>query len=244
MGIEIKSEGQCLYCQKMFTKAAISRHLNTHLEEMAAAHKSKKKAYHLCVEGVPYFFEYANEMFLNLLVDGNATLEYLDDFLREIWLECCGHMSTFRVKGKYYEDDWDDEDAEIGEKKSTKLEKVFKEDMLIEYEYDIGSTTPLMIKVVKELNLETIEPILLLSRNEPLAIMCDICHEKPAVEICSVHVGDEESFFCKTCRSKHAKKCPDFKDYASMPVVNSPRMGTCAYEGGMIDEARDGVFEG
>jgi hypothetical protein len=27
-----------------------------------------------------------------------------------------------------------------------------------------------------------------------------------------------------------------------MPVVNSPRMGVCAYMGGSIDKQRDGVY--
>jgi len=34
-----------------------------------------------------------------------------------------------------------------------------------------------------------------------------------------------------------------YADYAAMPVVNSPRMGVCAYEGGTIDRERDGVYK-
>ena len=34
----------------------------------------------------------------------------------------------------------------------------------------------------------------------------------------------------------------DFAEYASLPVVNSPRIGVCAYEGGIIDTERDSVF--
>ena len=245
MSKELKSEGKCLYCSKMFLKAGITKHLNTHLEELQASQKTLKKAFHLRIEGIPFFFYEAKEMFLNLLVDGDASLEDLDDFLREIWLECCGHMSTFRVKGKEYDDDWDDEEAEIGEKKATKMSKIFQEDMLIDYEYDMGSTTPLVIKVVTALNIKTSEPIQLLSRNEPLAIMCGICQQKPAAVLCSIHIGETpEAFVCKTCKGKHAKNCPDFKDYAALPIVNSPRMGTCAYEGGMIDKKRDGIFKG
>jgi hypothetical protein len=62
------------------------------------------------------------------------------------------------------------------------------------------------------------------------------------VEICTVHNWGEDSLFCDKCAKKHAKKCPDFEEYASMPVVNSPRMGVCAYTGGVVDEERDGVF--
>ena len=49
-------------------------------------------------------------------------------------------------------------------------------------------------------------------------------------------------FFCDDCAEKHTKECEDFADYAEMPVVNSPRMGECAYDGGTIDTERDGVF--
>jgi hypothetical protein len=48
---------------------------------------------------------------------------------------------------------------------------------------------------------------------------------------------------CDTCAQKHAKKCEAFADYASVPVVNSPRMGVCGYEGGKIDKERDGIFK-
>jgi hypothetical protein len=27
-----------------------------------------------------------------------------------------------------------------------------------------------------------------------------------------------------------------------MPIVNSPRMGVCGYEGGTIDKERDGIY--
>jgi len=33
-----------------------------------------------------------------LKVSGNSKLEELDQFLRDIWLECCGHMSAFSYR--------------------------------------------------------------------------------------------------------------------------------------------------
>ena len=242
---KIDSQGKCLYCDKLFKKAGITKHLNQHLEIMEAENKVKAKTFHLRIEGMSYFFKEGKSMFLNVLVDGNAPLQDLDMFLRNIWLECCGHMSTFQVKGKYYDDNWDDDFAEIGEKKKTKMSKIFGEGLVLDYEYDMGSTTPLTIKIIKELNLAIPESVRLLSRNEPLAILCDICHINPAVMVCSIHMGQpEEAFFCQSCKSKHAKKCSDFKDYSAMPVVNSPRMGTCAYTGGYIDKKRDSPYKG
>lgn len=54
--------------------------------------------------------------------------------------------------------------------------------------------------------------------------------------------GTGKNAFCKKCAKQHVKTCSDFADYAAMPVVNSPRMGVCAYDGGSIDKKRDSIF--
>ena len=82
---KLKSEGVCIYCGKKYSKQGISRHLSTHLNQLPAS--EKHTALHLRVDGGPYF--------LNLLVDAKATLSTLDEFLRDIWLECCGHLSRY-----------------------------------------------------------------------------------------------------------------------------------------------------
>jgi protein-arginine kinase activator protein McsA len=72
--------------------------------------------------------------------------------------------------------------------------------------------------------------------------LCYTCKKEPATQICIAHGWGKENYFCDKCATKHAKECPDFEDYASLPVVNSPRMGVCVYMGGVIDKERDGVF--
>ena len=181
-------------------------------------------------------------MFLHLLVAETATLNDLDSYLRQIWLECCGHLSSFEVIGKKYDNDWDS--GEIGEKKEQKVVHLFQKGMKIQYLYDYGSTTQLEIRVVNEYHIKTSKKIVLLSRNEPLPILCHSCGKKPAAEICTVCLYDGEAFFCKACAKKHAKTCEDFADYSGTEVVNSPRMGVCGYDGGMIDKKRDGVWKG
>jgi hypothetical protein len=80
-----KSEGKCLYCGKMFAKAGINRHLKTHLDEKTKTGKS----------GVSYFVKVEvqkwapKEHFLSLWVNGEAKMQDVDQFLRDIWLECC-----------------------------------------------------------------------------------------------------------------------------------------------------------
>lgn len=220
----LKSEGRCLYCGQLYDKRSIGKHLDTHLTQVATeAANPKLTAFHIRVE--------AAEMFLELLVDADAYLGDVDTFLRQIWLECCGHLSAFMPKGTHDELEMD-----------TKVSSVFSPGVVLDYEYDFGSTTALVVKVGKSFAVPVPDGVELLSRNEPLEILCQTCQTKPATQICSVHLYEGTGFLCNGCAKKHAKKCEDFADYAQMPVVNSPRMGECAYDGGSIDTERDGVF--
>jgi hypothetical protein len=247
---KIKSEGKCLFCGKTFAKAGINRHLKTHFEEKR---QIAGVSFLLKVEQNPRWGK--TPYFLSLWVDGEATLKQLDQFLRDIWLECCGHLSAFRYKssgnptmsinslvrsfaqprvstGEY---------GEIPFKKKAK--EIFCPDMKLDYEYDFGSSTELEVSVVSVFPHGADKKIVLLSRNEPLEIMCSACKKVPATQICTVCMYDEDAEFCDKCAEKHAKKCEDFADYASAPVANSPRMGVCGYEGGIIDKERDGVYQ-
>ena len=218
---KIKSEGKCLYCDKTFAKAGINRHLATHLEEKVKSEKSGT-SFLVKVEtdkrwgATPYFF--------SLWIDSETTMKTVDKFLRNIWLECCGHMSEFE-----------------GVSKAKKAKDVFGKGVQIDYEYDFGSSTLLTLTVIDEYSAKVDKKIVLLSRNEPLEIMCSMCGKAPATQICTVCMYEENAVFCDECAKKHAKKCKDFADCASLPVVNSPRMGVCAYEGGTIDTERDRV---
>lgn len=216
---ELRSEGECFYCGKTYGKRGISRHLESHLK--ATKPERNKKSFHLRVESGAYF--------LQLLMDGDAALGELDGFLRGVWLECCGHMSQFSL-GKWGE--------EIPMNRKSRY--VFGKGDKLEYTYDFGSSTHLTVKVISEHPLAVKEGVLLLSRNEPLEILCDHCKKEPAIELCSVHSwGDEEGYFCENCVEEHKKICADAEDYALLPLVNSPRMGVCAYTGGSIDLERD-----
>jgi hypothetical protein len=152
--------------------------------------------------------------------------------LRDIWLECCGHDSGFRInRGEEIE-----MDKIVGNVLTPKTK--------ILHDYDYGTTTRTFIKSIKVYDLGfDDDDIILLSRNEPLKIMCSVCNKKAATVLCSVCLWEGDSFFCTTCAKKHAKTCDDFDDYARMDVVNSPRMGECGYEGGSFDKERDGVYK-
>jgi len=221
---ELTSEGKCLYCEQLLSQKEITKHLAKHLvDKEKVAEGLKTQTYcHIVVE--------ADIMFLHLLVKGTANMKTIDTFLRDIWLECCGHMSEFRIGRN-----------EIG--MNNKVINVFEPKLKIIYDYDFGTTTRLFLKGLKHYQLNETKNIILLSRNEPLKIMCSTCKKVPAVCMCSVCCWEMEAYFCKKCAKKHEKECEDFADYSEMPVVNSPRMGECGYEGGSVDLQRDGVYK-
>lgn len=255
-----KSEGECLYCKQKFLKPAINRHLQKHLADKAKNNKAGQ-SFLLKVDTNPRWGN--SPYFLSLWADGETTVGDIDDFLRSIWLECCGHMSAFtdpknkhqggggmwsffeaesllaKGKTKEYEKMMEEANGEIPN--SRKLKAALAKSMKINYEYDFGSTTELQLTVVDEYPVKADKNIVLLSRNEPPEILCEACGTEPAIQICSACVNDK-NIFCKKCAKQHAKTCSDFAEYAAMPLVNSPRAGVCAYDGGTIDKQRDGVF--
>ena len=58
---------------------------------------SGKKIFHLQVVGM-----YSPMYWLHIEIPATATLEDLDRFLRAIWLECCGHLSSFEIAGETF----------------------------------------------------------------------------------------------------------------------------------------------
>lgn len=233
------SEGSCYFCQKMVGQSGMNRHLTTHLNALQKEDTTKRATSFLV-------YVKADIMFLNLWVSDTTTFKKLDQFLRSIWLECCGHMSAFYDKNGNYIHKVTDEFSQPYPQNvpfEMQVGKVFSKGKKLDYEYDFGSTTLLAIEVKNAFDIKAPQPIVLLSRNEPLHLLCDTCTTNIATAICSVHLYDEQSFFCEKCAKKHAKTCEDFADYARMEVVNSPRMGVCSYSGGKIDTERDGLYK-
>jgi hypothetical protein len=140
-------------------------------------------------------------------------------------------------KVKQYEKLMEESVGEIPMSRKAKI--VFYPDFKLEYEYDFGSTTSLLITTVAQYSFKADKSLVLLSRNEPLKIFCQVCEEAPAAQLCVIHDWEDDYLFCPNCAKKHAKKCSDFEEYVAMSVVNSPRMGVCGYDGGSIDIERD-----
>ena len=262
--------GKCLYCKKEFNKSVISRHLNSHLNKLVTG---EGISYHIKVEfNCRYDF---TPYFLNAWVDGTILFYDLDGFLRDIWLDCCDHLSEFNIKGErdvdysHLWEDEDDDDEELenegegnesekpgnnsdefysygmtypsnsGIPKEVEIHTFFTKGLVLDYEYDYKRTTQLAITVYDVFPKNCPEYIVLLSRNEPFKIECDVCKVNTATKICMHCRYKPESHFCETCANKHIEDCGGEEESFLLPVVNSPRVGICEYTGGRFDLERD-----
>jgi hypothetical protein len=227
---KVVSPGKCRLCGKLINKSGMTSHLKTCLKREAATPGRTGKAtpsFHLVIEG-----RYDPAYWLHLQAGADATFGDLDRVLRDIWLECCGHMSAFRFPRKATRlPMWGDYEAEMAaEKRLMKdpLGKRLQPGVKLDYEYDFGSTTHLSLRVVAEnIHSPIASGIRLLARNEAPAYPCAECG-KPATQVCCVCDGGVP--LCDKCGKTHA--CGEDM---LLPLVNSPRAGVCGYCGPSIE---------
>jgi hypothetical protein len=197
------------------------RHLATcpaRQEAVARANASDGKTdtlYHLRVAA-----DERSEYWLDLEMTGSARLEALDKYLRAIWLECCGHLSQFSIKG------W--RGPTIA--KNRTAAQVFEDGVEVTHIYDFGSSSetlirPVAARVGKSL---TRHAVFLMARNLRPVYPCIECGE-PAGWLCMECVLEDQEWgcLCATHRDSHGHT-----NYGEpIALVNSPRLGTCGYDG-------------
>ncbi len=225
--------GTCILCRKSFSKPGMTRHLQMCRQKDPGGEGGpglgkgrKKQGFHLVVEGL-----YRPEYWMHLEIADNARLEALDFYLRRTWLECCGHMSAFVIRGRnHFREDrgiW----ADLGDlDMEVTLKETLRPRMKFIHEYDFGSTTELTLRVISQDKVSVDrQGIRLLARNDPPAIPCFKC-DAQAARICTECVWDGEGFYCHECSALHTAQSPDHEEMF-LPVVNSPRMGECTFTG-------------
>ena len=194
-----KKKGNCFICKESFGKIAMKNHI------MKKHQEGEELCYLLKAEGF-----YSKDYWLYFSVPLGSTLEVVDKFLRQIWCECCGHLSSFSV-------------GRMEVSMNTKL-SCFQEGDALLYEYDFGTTTCILLTVVEEITRPKQKgKVLLYARNEQPDVVCDFC-------------GGEGKYFnayeyellCEKCES-----ALDDEEGFILPIVNSPRCGACGYEGEM-----------
>lgn len=213
--------GACAYCGREMTRTGMARHLGAcdrRQEVIAAADQQPGQVIpliHLQVRDA-----WRGDYWMDLEMNGSATLAKLDDYLRAIWLECCGHLSQFSVGG------WRGQEIGMGRKAA----EVFEPGVELTHIYDFGTESVSLIRAVdvRRGKPTTRHPLALMARNAAPGFTCQECG-KPATHLCQECQYDEgqPGLLCE----EHAEGHPH-EDYGEpFPLVNSPRMGLCGYEG-------------
>lgn len=241
-----QTKGFCKYCGNEYTKGGMLRHLSACKKRKARleVQKGKCRYYQVSICG-----KYNKDYWLIIEISENATLRELDQFIRDIWVECCGHLSAFEAGGVMYEayPDLDSIWGPPSKSMNHKLKDVFTVGETVSYEYDYGSTTELVLSIHSYGEGEgKKEKITILSRNNPLEILCSHCGKNKAQWIDTLRYYEGDAFWCEECLREYNLEEDEleeddeeeFYEYEIpehfLPVCNSPRMGVCGYEGSEI----------
>jgi len=218
------TRGTCSFCGESYAKSTMARHLKAckaraeESDKPAAKGSAGRTILHLQVEG-----RYRPMYWMHIEIPENATLQDLDEFLRITWLECCGHLSSFKIGGsKFYSHKMESGDQSM----EAALGKVIAPGMAFEHIYDFGTSTELSRKVLSaRAGLARGKGVRILARNDPPDIRCQSCGG-PATFVCNQCDFEGGGWICDECADKH--KCGE---EMLLPVVNSPRVGLCGYTG-------------
>lgn len=194
-------KGTCFNCKQTIKRKNIMEHLNECIN-------IKNNECFIIVDSKHYL----NNYWLVLLCTSNVDLYCVDLFLRNVWLECCGHMSSFN-ENKYYD-----------------LYRLFNDKKTkIHYEYDMGSTTHITLNIVGKDKIESIKnddvTIKLVARNNKPKLKCSKCKKKLASTVLY------EKIYCNKCLTNLENYMEDQLENMILPLVNSPRTGLCGFEG-------------
>lgn len=201
------SYGTCELCGARKTKAAMSAHVRKCL--LGTSDVERTKILLLRAQACD-----DSMMWLIIAAQPTAKLRTVDDLLRRIWLECCGHLSEFTHR----------QIGVVGMRRS--IGDVLRlPTSKLGYEYDFGSYTRLVISHVGVVEAAPLKNALVAARNEAPVWFCDVCGQ-PAVSVCAACSGGDDGFCC----AAHAVDHPCGEE-SLLPVVNSPRMGVCGYTG-------------
>ncbi len=208
--------GKCFYCGKELKGRGVKRHFKTHLRDL----KEGEDAFLILAKSHPFWMVIA--------VRKNLLLEDLDRFLRDVWVECCEHLSMFEIEGVIYADyDIDSRDRSM----DIRLSEVLRPDLTFRYEYDFGTTTDIDLYVFGEVKAPLRrDGISIIGQNDlpESQFICEICGERPAKYIDPYRIR----LVCDACYDAYYEG--DMK-YEVLPLVNSPRAGVCGYEGSRVD---------
>jgi hypothetical protein len=263
------SKGKCNFCGQLIAKSGINRHLQACKQRKAILAQSpiggrQTRILHLAVEG-----RYAIDYWMHIETPATFTLLQLDRFLRDIWLECCGHLSRFTIGEQQYDYYLDEEDVYDDNAFGTRMINQFKQIMGVDPPEDmikhwlrpapkhmkdavLGDILKPGMQFYHEYDFGTTTDLALkvqaereaqASKKFGLQILAR--NNPPDIRCAGCH-KEAATVLCLECMwdgtGAFCKECAS-KHLRShdmfLPVVNSPRVGMCGYTGDAPDDWGD-----
>jgi len=219
MARKAQNKGKCTYCGKDMTRGGLSRHLQSCSKRKAAIEQAtgpEKELYHLVINDA-----HNSDYWLHLEMVGDAALQDLDDYLRAIWLECCGHLSEFSIGSA-----WSGRTVAMEHSADTAFSRT--DELIHIYDFGTSSETKIRCAGSRTGPALTQYPIALLARNGSPTHTCQAC-KKSATHYCveCEYEKGTSGLICQTHLKNHS--CEDYG--GPIEIINSPRLGMCGYTG-------------
>jgi hypothetical protein len=207
--------GTCLLCRAPVTKRKALKHAMECLQASGWP-TGKKPSLLIMIQGL-----HKKSYWLVVLARHDARLGDLDQLIRDVWVECCGHLSSFEIDGVLY--DSDDDMCSTGAMEVPLSDLVSPGSTFI-YDYDFGSVTSLALKVIGETPIAPLkDPLCLIARNNRPTIPCDLCGGEAAFTLGDIY-EENPRYYCRECLLS-----TDYDPYCVGIISNSPRDGVCGY---------------
>ncbi len=122
--------GICNFCKTEVMKGKMTQHLKSCKQRRKAnaardadTTKQKTKLFSLLIEG-----RYNPQYWMHVELPASEPLQTLDYFLRDMWVECCEHLSAFTIDGTSYDSEPEDFYFTMPGETTTVVEEVEGED--------------------------------------------------------------------------------------------------------------------
>ena len=94
----MKTKGKCFQCGKIYSSAKAAEHLLDCVHSSTAPDNLSVVGYLIHISDVCQ----PNLYWMLIALPRDTSLGQLDQFLRDIWMECCGHLSEFLIGARRY----------------------------------------------------------------------------------------------------------------------------------------------
>jgi len=155
----LSTSGRCIFCNTKISTSMALKHFSK-CSKVNDVLKGGIDAYLIKIKD-----KYSAYYWLYVVVPLDYTLEDLDMFIRDIWVDCCSHASEFRINEITYSSDFVIKYDSKEKSMKIKLSEILNNGLDFEYTYDYVNTTELKLEVISTVKIKE-KYIYILGRND------------------------------------------------------------------------------